>query len=168
MSAKKPVYVQEIQIGGYFEHPSAGTVLRRVEPKFAVPDAIYGRIFAHDQEGNLYSFDVGTEVEVPFNVPLVTEKCDDTYLIHATFERQVSDDLEVVQNSFKNGRIEADPDKNLPLAVMQQLALEMGEAYDNGLAGHFQCHAVSLNRAFDRKKMGYKRDNAPQKTGAES
>lgn len=151
----KSVSVDQVEVGAYFIHPSATTVLRRVQPKFKVPFLIDNQVFATDREANLYVFDGGSKVVVTSQVPLFTQPCEDTYLIHATFERQLSDDIDTLEENYKSGLIKANPNSDMALAVQQQLALEMGEAYDNGLAGFFQCHAVSFNRSFDRDKMGW-------------
>jgi hypothetical protein len=114
-------------------------------------------VFAVDDEGGLYAFDADLLVEVPFCVALVTRESQDHYIIVASFERQLSDDLPVMERNFKEGRITADPEKNLPLAAMQQLALEMQDAYDGGMGGCCQSHRIILGRAFDAAAMGWKR-----------
>lgn len=152
---------KDVRPGCKLLHPGMETPLRVVQPKnFSTPLAdltgASNTVFAVDDEGGLYSIPADADVEVPFNVPLVMQACGDSYLIAATFERQLSDDLPVLRRNFKEGRITADPDKDFALAAMQQLALEMEEAYDNGMAGCFQCHHTVRGRAFDKRAMGWR------------
>lgn len=142
-------------------HPDTKTPLRVVRPKnfnTILADLLRASnaVFAVDGESGLYAIPAEADVEVPFSVPLVTQACDDSYLIDATFERQLSADLPVLRRNFKEGRITADPDQDFGLAAMQQLALEMEEAYDNGMAGCFQCHRTIQGRSFDTAAMGWR------------
>jgi hypothetical protein len=149
--------VKIVKSGGTILHPDTGMPLRVVQPKnFNVTLVAGNAVFAVDDEGGLYAIPPEQEVEVPFSVPLVTQACDDNYLIVATFERQQSDDLPVMRRNFKEGKITADPDQDFALASMQQLALELGLAYDNGMAGCFQCHRTIKGRAFNKEAMGWR------------
>lgn len=150
---------KNVRPGSAILHPDTKMPLRVVEPKSSTTLAdllgASNAVLAVDDEGGLFAIPAEHEVEVPFSVPLVTQGCDDNYLIAATFERQLSD-LPVLRRNFKEGKITADPDQNFGLAAMQQLALEMEEAYDNGMAGCFQCHHTVRGRAFDKGAMGWR------------
>lgn len=156
------VQAKTIRAGGTFLHPGTRLPLRVVEPKGL--DVSQGEslpannaVFAVDDEGGLYAIGPDRQVEVPFSVPLIMRVSQDHYIIVASFERQLSDDLPVMERNLKEGRITADPKKNLLLAAMQQLALEVGLAYDERMGGFFQSHRVILGRAFDRDAMGWRR-----------
>jgi hypothetical protein len=151
---------KDVKPGGTFLHPDTKMPLRVVQPKnnTTLADLLgaSNTVFAVDDEAGLYAIPADADVEVPFSVPLVTTLSDDNYLIVATFERQLSADLPVLRRNFQEGRITGDPDQDLALAAMQQLALEMEEAYGNGMAGCFQCHHTVRGRAFDKRAMGWR------------
>jgi hypothetical protein len=152
---------KDVRPGDTILHPDTKTPVRVVQPKdfdttLADLLAASNAVFAVDDEGGLYAIPAEQDVEVPFSVPLVTTPSDDNYLIVASFERQLSADLPVLRRNFKDGRITADPDQDFGLAGMQQLALEMEEAYDNGMAGCFQCHRTIQGRSFDTAAMGWR------------
>lgn len=163
------VQARTVRPGGIILHTDTKTPLRVVEPQnFGLPQGVpvlvnINSVFAVDDEGGLYAISPDQPVEVAFNVPLVTQPSSDHYVIVASFERQLSDDLPVMQRNFKECRITADPAENLPLAAMQQLALEMQVAYDGGIGGCYQSHRVILGRAFDAAAMGWKRRSCPPK-----
>jgi hypothetical protein len=145
-----------VRPGHMLLHPETKLPLRVVVPKNFHAPADDSTVFAVDDEGGLYAIRPDEPVQVPFSTPLVTQPSDDHYLIVATFERQASDDLPVMRDSFKRGRITADPDDDFSLASQQQLALELQDASDNGMAGLFQCHRVIEGRSFDTHAMGWR------------
>ena len=156
------VQAKTVRPGQTILHPDTKVPLRVVEPKnFCVPEGVplpvSNAVFAVDDEGGLYSISPDRQVEVPFGVPLITQPSSNNYIIVASFERQLSDDLPVMKRNIKEGRITADPHENLPLAAMQQLALEVGLAYDEGMGGFFQSHRFLPDRGFDRDAMGWQR-----------
>ena len=157
------VQAKTVRPGKTILHPDTRTPLRVVEPKnFCVLQGVLlpvgnNTVFAVDDEGGLYAIRPDRQVEVPFGVPLITQEGQDNYIVVASFERQLSDDLPTMKRNFREGKITADPKENLPLAAMQQLALEMGVAYDEGMAGFFQCHHFLPDRVFDRDAMGWQR-----------
>lgn len=158
----KTVQARTVNAGGTFLHPDTKMPLRVVQPQNFNTDlgnalAVNNKVFAVDDEGGLYAFDADLRVQVPFNVPLVTQASSDNYLIVVTFERQRSDDLPVMEWTFKKGQIKADPHKDFALAAMQQLSLELQTAYDDGMGGSFQSHHTIEGRAFNRQAMGYRR-----------
>lgn len=72
---------------------------------------------------------------------------------HAVFlvaiERPIDDDeLEIMRNNFQQGKIKADPDKDLLLAMSQQLSEELQEACDYGMNGNFFVESVKPAVAF--------------------
>ena len=107
-----------------------------------------------DDEGGLYSLRPDSRVEQPWHVPLVTKKSDDHFLVVVTFERQHSDDDQVLADSYKAGRI-ADPKTNFAKAAAQQINTELQEAFDNGMAGFCQAHRVIDRTGFDTDAMGW-------------
>jgi hypothetical protein len=155
--------VNAVKPGGTILHPETRIPLRVVQLKDArvrQSDPLQlgtDTVIAVDDEGGLYAFDATQQVEVPFSVPLVTRPSSDNYIIVASFERQLSDDLPVLVRNLRDGRITVDPKENLPLAAMQQLALELGLAYDEGMEGVFQGHRMIEGRAFDKAAMGWTR-----------
>jgi hypothetical protein len=152
---------KNVRPGSTLLHPDIKMPVRVVEPKTfntTLADLLgaSNAVFAVDDEAGLYAIPAEADVEVPFSVPLVTQVCNDNYLIVATYERQLTDDLPVMRRNFQEGKITADPDKDFALAAMQQVALEVGLAYDNGMAGFFQCHRTIEGRAFDTHAMGWR------------
>lgn len=96
-----------------------------------------GGQLAHTQAGKMYP------------VPL---KDDPNYaVVTVKFEREVTgDELEVLQEQFKAGKIKHDPDQDLARAVVNQLAVELQQAYDDtGVSGHFAAYAVEMGVAID-------------------
>jgi hypothetical protein len=153
---------RDIRVGHTFLHPISEVTLRRVEPKnFVGPLGLHvesDHVLAVDDEGGLYAIHPDNHVAPVDGTPLVTVKCDDNYIVVASFERQVSEDLEVMEGNFKSGKIKADPATNFAQAAQEQVALELRDAFADGLAGFMQCHRTLLGRAFDTPKMGWKTD----------
>jgi hypothetical protein len=152
---------KDVKPGGTILHPDTKMPVRVVQPKdfnttLADLLAASNAVFAVDDESGLYAIPAEADVEVRFSVPLVMTPSGDNYLIVATFERLLTDDLPVLRRNFKAGRITADPDKDFALAAMQQVALEVGLAYDEGMAGCFQCHRTIQGRSFDAASMGWR------------
>ena len=156
---KFEIPVGEVKVNQVFKHPTEDILLRRVQPKDStcvVIAPVNEAIFAVDDEGNFYTFAGCQVVSVPHCTPLVTEKSSDNYIIMVSFERQLSDDLPTIEENFARNAIGASPNHNFPLAAMRQLSLELEPAYEDGMAGFFQCHYVLPNRAFNTKAMGWK------------
>jgi len=159
------VPVKHLKAGSRFLHPVSSVPLRRVEPKnfnfTASPvndkmvDLLRIAVFAVDDEGGLYAMHPDNQVAIPYNVPLVTEDSTDNYLVLVTVERQISDDLPILAENYLRGNIKADPEKDFEQAAMQQVALELQDAYNDGMTGFLQCHAVLRNKAFDTDAMGW-------------
>jgi hypothetical protein len=153
------MHAKDVKPGGTILHPDAKMPLRVVQPKYLTLGELLRAgtaVFAVDDEGGLFVIPAEQEVEVPFSVPLVTQACDDKYLIAATFERNLGDDLPVMRRNFKEGKITADPDQDFALAAMQQLSLELQSAFDEGMGGFFQSHRTIVGRAFDTAAMGWR------------
>lgn len=88
-----------------------------------------------------------------------TTPSENHVILTVKFEREINDDeLEMLRVNFADGAIKADPDKDLLLAMSQQLSLELQEACDHGLAGNFFVEAANPAHAFAdemwRKKDG--------------
>lgn len=84
------------------------------------------------------------------------KKASESCVVTVQFERAVDDDeIEIIRRNFLDGKIKTDPCKNLPLAIANQLAVELQAAYDEtGIAGRFLVKTVKLNRKFDKGNYG--------------
>jgi hypothetical protein len=140
-------------------HPDTKIPLRVVEPKVdALSLSTKSIVLAVDDEASLFALDPDQEVEVPLGVPLVTVEDKGSVLVAATFERYLAEDLLVMQDTFRRGKITADPQHDLGLAVQQQIVLELGVAYEeNVLGGRVQCHRSIIGRGFDLAEMGWRK-----------
>lgn len=148
----------------------AGKPLRVVVPRnFRVPEGDLApvdanAVFAVDDNSGLYLIRPDEQVGVPFSVPLVLRDDPVRCVVAASFDRSIAPgELSTLRRNFREGRITANPDDDLPLALMQQLALEVRAAYDEGMEGWFQCHRVHLGKCFDREAMGWKRPDGPER-----
>src|ERR1051326_9066348 len=110
----KTVPVKTVRPGCTILHPETRLPLRIVDPKNVGISLLHSllvgnnTVFAVDDEGGLYALAPDQQVEIPFNVPLMMLEALDNYIIVASFERQLSDDLPVFVRNFKEGRISAD------------------------------------------------------------
>jgi hypothetical protein len=96
---------------------------------------------------------------------LVKELSDQTAIVTVCFERNIDDDeMETLRHNHKTGTIKADPDKDLELAIAQQLTLELQESCDSGMDGTFQVVDVETGLGFDTKAMGWKPEVADMET----
>lgn len=67
--------------------------------------------------------------------------CERYVVTLVAFERELNpDEVEVLRDNFKQGKINTNPDEDLSSAVEQQLALELQLSYDElgALTGNFQ------------------------------
>ena len=88
----------------------------------------------------------------------------DYAVVNVMFEREVSgDELDSLRESHRSGVIAADPDRELSLALAQQLAAELQAACDrSGLAGRFLVHNVVPGVRFDDDPESPTRPRGPR------
>lgn len=84
------------------------------------------------------------------------KKASDVCVVTVQFEREIDDEeIEIIRRNFLDGKIKTNPCKNLPLAIANQLALELQRAYDEtGIAGRFLVETVKLDKKFDKGNYG--------------
>lgn len=79
-------------------------------------------------------------------------------VVTVQFERLVDgDEMEVLENNFQRGKIKVNPATDLEVALSQQVALELQEAYDGGhLTGHFWVESVTNGQRFADEMLSRK------------
>lgn len=79
---------------------------------------------------------------------------DGMCVVQIYFNRTLdNDEIKMMREDFKAGKLKADPDKDLADAMAEQLAAELQEAYnEGGIAGHFEIKSVWLNAYFEKEK----------------
>lgn len=71
-------------------------------------------------------------------------------IITVQFEREVDDDLDLLRDNFRKKIIPTNPDKDLAMALVNQLCVELQDAYDEcGISGHFKVSKIRFGKVFD-------------------
>src|SRR4051794_8942888 len=102
------VQAKTVRPGDTILHPGTQIPLRVVEPKGDLLPLANNTVFAVDDEGGLFAIGPDQQVECPVSVPLVTKPSSDNYIVVASFERELTNDMPVLVRNFREGRITAD------------------------------------------------------------
>lgn len=82
----------------------------------------------------------------PFHQDIIFKRNESRCCVTVIFDREITgDEFDVLMDNYKSGKIKTNPEKDIALAVCNQMALELQEAYDEtGMSGHFKIQDVQL------------------------